>query len=357
MPPDDRLFEEKALAAKDRVNPIASYGDEDTMEKRRFTRRELLRASSALGLAAAVPISLSAARVAAAAEESPREHSTRTSVTLSPLKPPAKGPIPVAFPISEGAVLIDFAGPWEVFQSATIPGGDLRNAVFDNYTVAETLHPITIDGGMKVVPNYTFQNAPAPKVIAIPAQNGHSEAMLRWIRTASESADLTMSICTGAFVLAATGLLDGKKVTTHHAAYTQLAMQFPKVIVERGSRFVEEGKLATSGGLTSGMDLALRVIGRYFGQEAIERTAFLLEYQGKGWMDAASNAEFAVKPRGDICAVCWMSVNRKIALSEVFQGQTYYFCMKSHQDAFNQNPVPYIKLLSESHTAAADAAK
>jgi putative intracellular protease/amidase/YHS domain-containing protein len=325
------------------------------MNKKNLTRRELLQTSSAVGLGAAgvaagltgiVPLSLSAARLEGAQQASGIRNVAKVTVALSPLKAPASGPIPVAFVISKGAVLIDFAGPWEVFEEADIPGHDMMENPFDLYTVAETLDPVTVSGGMKVVPNYTFQNAPPPKVIVIPAQRGDSDALLDWIRKSSKTADLTMSVCTGAFVLAATGLLNGKAATTHHAAYSDLEMKFPDVQVKRGARFVEEGNLATAGGLTSGMDLALRVVGRYFGTDAVQRTAFQLEYQGQGWMDAKSNSVFAVKPAGDICAVCWMQVDRKIAPSEVYKGQTYYFCMKDHKDIFDAKPDKFVALLS-----------
>ena len=312
------------------------------MKKQIFTRRELLLASGAVGLAAAVPPSLAATRLAGAEQPSSGDNPPKSALALSPLKPPASGPIPVAFVISKGAVLIDFAGPWEVLENATIPGRSMMDSAFELYTVAETLDPITASGGMKIVPNYSFQNAPQPKVIIIPAQNGDTDAMLQWIRKSAQNTDVTMSVCTGAFVLAATGLLNGKAATTHHTAYAELEMHFPDVQVKRGARFVEEGNLATAGGLTSGMDLALRVIGRYFGAEAIQRTAFQLEYQGQGWMDANSNSIFAVKPEGDICAVCWMQVDRKIALSEVYKGQTYYFCMNDHKVAFDTKPDKFI---------------
>src|SRR5580700_483168 len=94
----------------------------------------------------------------------------------NPLTPPERGSIPVAFPISQGAVIIDFCAPWEVFHSADIPGR--RGEVFQTYTVAETLEPITASGGMKIIPNYTFQTAPAPKVVVIPAQAPPTQAML-----------------------------------------------------------------------------------------------------------------------------------------------------------------------------------
>ena len=319
------------------------------MKNGNFTRRELLLASGAVSLAAAVPLSLAAARLAGAEQPSSRDNPLKSAVALSPLKPPASGSIPVAFVISKGAVVIDFAGPWEVFEGASIPGRGMMDRAFEVYTVAETLEAITASGGMKIVPNYTFQNAPQPKVIVIPAQDDSPEPMLNWIRKATQNSDVTMSVCTGAFVLAATGLLNGKAATTHHSAYSDLAMQFPDIHVKRGARFIEEGNLATSGGLTSGMDLALRVVGRYFGAEAIGETAFQLEYQGQGqgWMDAKSNSIFAVKSAGDICPVCWMKVDRKIAPSEVYKGQTHYFCMKKHEVAFDAKPDKYIEALSK----------
>jgi putative intracellular protease/amidase/YHS domain-containing protein len=316
------------------------------MKNGNFSRRELLLASGAVGLAA-VPLSLAAARLAGAEQPSSGDNLVKSAVGLSPLKPPASGPIAVAFVISKGAVVIDFAGPWEVFENAAIPGRDMMDSAFEVYAVAETLDPIKASGGMKIVPNHTFRNAPQPKVIVIPAQDDSTEVMLNWIRKATQNSDVTMSVCTGAYVLAATGLLNGKAATTHHTAYSDLEMKFPDIQVKRGARFIEQGNLATASGLTSGMDLALRVVGRYFGEEAIEETAFQLEYQGQGWMDARSNSIFAVKPAGDICVVCWMKVDRRIAPSEVHKGQTYYFCMKEHEVAFNAKPDKYIEALSK----------
>jgi transcriptional regulator GlxA family with amidase domain len=198
----------------------------------------------------------------------------------NPLIPPELGSIPVAFPIADGAVIIDFCGPWEVFRSADIPGhGD----AFQTYTVAETLEPITASGGMKIIPNYTFQTAPAPKVVVIPAQDPPTQAMLSWVRSVTEATDVTMSVCMGAFLLAETGLLSGRSAATFHDAYARFEAQYPDIHLKRGARFVEDGNLASAGGLSSGIDLAIRVIERYFGCKAAERTAYTLEYQGKGW--------------------------------------------------------------------------
>ena len=88
-----------------------------------------------------------------------------------------------------------------------------------------------------------------------------------------------MSFCTGAYVLAKTGLLSGKSATTFHMAYEDFAVEFPDIHLKRGARFVEDGNLASSGGLTSGMDLAFRVVERYFGRDLAEETAYNIEYQ------------------------------------------------------------------------------
>src|SRR5207237_9993825 len=115
--------------------------------------------------------------------------------------------------------------------------------------------------------NSTFGTAPAPKRLVITAQSEPSTAMLAWIRQATKNTDVTMSVCTGAFVLAKTGLLDGKTATTYHGAFEAFAMHFPKIELKRGARFVENGNLATAGGLSSGIDLALRSEERRVGKE------------------------------------------------------------------------------------------
>src|SRR4029077_2170557 len=94
-----------------------------------------------------------------------------------------------------GAVIIDFCGPWEVFQDVNIPGR--QDPPFRLYTVAESTAPIHASGGMQIVPDYTLADAPAPRVIVIPAQSEPSEAMLEWIRKATTNTDVTMSVCTG----------------------------------------------------------------------------------------------------------------------------------------------------------------
>jgi transcriptional regulator GlxA family with amidase domain len=261
----------------------------------------------------------------------------------NPLKPPTEGPVPVAFVISNGAVVIDFCGPWEVFRDVSIPGKD---APFRLYTVSDKTEPIRAGGGMKIVPDYTFANAPAPKVIVIPAQSEPSKAMLDWIRQSSKTTDVTMSVCTGAFVLAKTGLLSGKGATTFHAAFNTFAMNFPDIQLKRGARFVDNGNLATAGGLSSGIDLALHVVERYYGREVAEKTAYNMEYQGQGWKDANSNNAYAVAPistaEHPLCPVCGMDVDPKISPKSVYKGAAYYFCSDDDKKTFDAAPEKFV---------------
>jgi putative intracellular protease/amidase/YHS domain-containing protein len=307
-------------------------------------RREWLQRSAAFGFVAGLPLSTAlGARSAASGTDK-----MTPQAAPNPLTPPKDGRIPVAFVVSEGAVVIDFCGPWEVFQDVMIPGGSSHP--FHLYTVAETTRPIEASGGMKIIPDYTFETAPAPKVIVIPAQSGRSEAMLEWIRKAARSADVTMSVCTGAFLLARTGLLKGRSATTHHTGYQSLAVEFPDIAVKRGVRFVEDGNLATSGGLSCGIDLAFRVVERYYGREAATQTAYEMEYQGEGWVNSDSNAVYAtVQTSTDAhprCPVCSMEVDPKTAPKASFKGKTYYFCSQEHETQFNATPD---KFLTETH--------
>lgn len=205
----------------------------------------------------------------------------------TPLKPPSRGRIRVAFAVSRHANVIDLAGPWETFQDVMVHGGgNAHSHPFELYTVGESLQPVECTGGLTIVPNYTFEDAPQPQLISVGAQMG-GDALLDWLRTASADTDVTMSVCTGAFKLAKAGLLDGQKATTHHDFFDDFADDYPKVELLRGPRFVENGQFATAGGLTSGIDLALRVVARYFGEGVAEQTARYMEYTSDGWRKPA----------------------------------------------------------------------
>lgn len=237
-------------------------------------RREFLTGSLALAVASA------------SARAAPEDRAARPAEAGGKLTAPAKGEIPVAFAITEGFNVIDVAGPWEVFQDVMLPerGSDHGDQMpFRLFTVSDSTSAVRGTGGLTVAPEYTFEKSPSPRVIVVGAQRG-SPALYEWLRKASKTADITMSVCTGAFQLARAGLLAGIAATTHHQFQDRLAREFPDVEVRRGLRFVEGAKISTAGGLTSGIDLALRVVDRYFGRAAAERTAAYMEYQSRGWM-------------------------------------------------------------------------
>mgnify|MGYP003693970933 CR=1 FL=1 len=273
-----------------------------------------------------------------------RSNPNAVATDTTSLKPPDKGQIPVAFLISDGAVVIDFCGPWEVFQDVMIPGSE--EMPFRCTRWPKRRNRSAPSGGMQIVPEYTIENAPPPKVIVIPAQSQPSPAVLEWIRKSSKTTDVTMSVCTGAFVLAKTGLLNGKSATTYHGAFGRFATQFPDVQLKRGARFVENGNLATAGGLSSGIDLALRVVERYYGREVARKTAYNMEYQGEGWMNPDSNQTYATSlvstPEHPLCTVCGMDVDPKVAPKSVFKGATYYFCSEDDKKTFDAAPDKFI---------------
>lgn len=212
-----------------------------------------------------------------------------TATTARPLKPPSGGPINVAFIISKGANVIDIAGAWEVFEDTMLSseghawaGGDDMVMPFNVYTVSDSRDSVDANG-LTIVPNYTFANAPKPHIIVIPAQAGRSEAQKSWLLTNVKTADVTMSVCTGASVLAAYGLLDGEEATTHHLYEHGLQQRYPAVHFVGDMRFVENDKVSTAAGLTSGIDLALHVVERYYGRTVAQATADYMEYHSELW--------------------------------------------------------------------------
>jgi transcriptional regulator GlxA family with amidase domain/YHS domain-containing protein len=297
-------------------------------------RRDLLHLSATIGLAASLPPVVFA--------ESKLNSVAIGAAPITALQPPADGAIPVAFLLSDDAVVIDFAGPWEVFENVMIG----QTHPFNLYTVAETTSPVRASGGMTIVPNYALAAAPLPKVIVIPAQSDPSDAVIAWVRKATRTSDVTMSVCTGAFLLAKTGLLSGKSATTHHGAYAEFAMAFPDVQLKRGARFVESGNLASSGGLSSGIDLALHIVERYYGHAVALSTADDMEYQGLGWMNANSNQVYANRrvssAEHPICPVCEMDVDASVAPKSTYHGKTYFFCMQSHKTLFDTSPARFL---------------
>jgi len=182
----------------------------------------------------------------------------------------------VAILLFNGVEIIDSMGPYEVFGATG----------YDVYTVAATKDPVTSAMGMTLVPKWTFADAPVPDVLVVPGGGIgnalHSDATTQYVKETSAKAKLTMSVCNGAFILANAGLLDGLSATTTAHNIPKLAAQYPKVKVVSDQRYVDNGRIITTGGLSAGIDGAIHVVERLDGQGAAQQVALGEEYDWKG---------------------------------------------------------------------------
>lgn len=170
----------------------------------------------------------------------------------------------VAILLFEGVELLDFAGPADVFIVAA------EGKAFRVVTVAATTQPIKTMGGVKVTPDFAYKDAPKADIVIAPggAMRNVKADGIEWLHQASADAEATMSVCMGAFLLARAGLLDGATATTHHWGQGDLQKVAPKCRVVAGQRFVDNGKIITTAGVTAGIDGALHVVERLLGPQA-----------------------------------------------------------------------------------------
>lgn len=180
--------------------------------------------------------------------------------------------------------VLDAFGPFEVFSVArTAQPDDTGHDLFRVVTIAETAAPVRTRGDLVVVPHHTIDDHPALDILLVPGGFGTRAAvqnpvLLEWIRTQSAQTELRTSVCTGAFFYAETGLLNGHSATTHWGSIDRLRQGYPDIDVQENVRFVDEGTVITSAGISAGIDMALHVVSRCHGQEAAEATARQMEY-------------------------------------------------------------------------------
>jgi putative intracellular protease/amidase len=184
----------------------------------------------------------------------------------------------LAILIFDGVQIIDYTGPFETFGHVYF---DDTHA-FNIYTVSEKSGAITTSMGMSVNPKYTLENAPEPNVIVIPGGDVRGQvnnpAVIKFIQDKARNAEIVMSVCNGAYILAKTGLLDGLEATTTANLIPGLKIAAPKTKVVDDKRFVDNGKIITTAGLSSGIDGALHVIDRLFGKGTAQMAALGMEY-------------------------------------------------------------------------------
>ncbi len=195
----------------------------------------------------------------------------------------------VAIYIYPDVEVLDFAGPFEVFSTASRVK-ERRNAStappFITFTVARSSAPVRARAGLVVLPDHTFESSPPPDVLLIPGgvvdQELRDPVLMDWILRTSRTAKVTASVCTGSFILAMTGMLEGKSATTHWEDIADLRSQFPDVIVREGVSWVDEGSVVTSAGIAAGIDMSLHLVARLAGQELAQATARQLDVPYEG---------------------------------------------------------------------------
>ena len=186
----------------------------------------------------------------------------------------------VAILIFDDVEVLDFCGPFEVFS---VTGRAKKEQPFNVFTVAEKSDPILTRNHLSVNPRFTLAGSPAADILVVPGGLGtrremNNPAVLDWVKEAASRAEVVLSVCTGALVLAKAGLLDGLTVTTHHVALELLKQTAPSCMVRADRRFVDNGKIITAAGISAGIDASLHVVGRLLGREVAQETARYMEY-------------------------------------------------------------------------------
>jgi len=185
--------------------------------------------------------------------------------------------------------VLDACGPFEVFSVASRVAAD--DPPFEVVLVAAGRAPdeplvVRARGGLRLGADCRPQDAPACDVVLVPGgvvdAVAADPAVLAWLRGARAGAEVVASVCTGAFVLAAAGLLDERPVTTHWEDLDDLRAAWPDLTVVEGVRFVDHGDLATSAGISAGLDLALHLVARLASPEVATATARQMDYAWSG---------------------------------------------------------------------------
>lgn len=279
-------------------------------------------------------------------------------------------PVKIAILLYPGVELLDFAGPLEVFNH--MEGTEV-------YTVATQSGPMSIMQKMlTVTPDYTLATVPTPDILVVPGgrvdEVAKDSSLINWIRRTTADRQLTMSVCTGAYILGEAGLLDGKTVTTHWAATQMLQKMTPKATVMEHTRFVDQGSLVTTAGVSAGIDGALHIVSRLRGMEAAREIARIMEYDKwdpKSGMIVGQTPSAKAKPRPhvhtqpsrvptpvataktakkrptvslstNIDPVCKMDVSGEWTDTTRYMGKVYGFCSKICKDRFVRKPEQYV---------------
>jgi transcriptional regulator GlxA family with amidase domain len=176
--------------------------------------------------------------------------------------------------------VLDFAGPFEVFAVT----GELSGwTLFKVLTIGETARVVRAVNGLRVLADCGISDHPPVDVLVVPGGAGskaemHKENVLAWVRDVTARCELTFSVCSGACILGAAGLLDGLDATTHHEVLPRLREVAPRAIIREDLRFTDNGRICTSEGISAGIDLSLYLVERLCGKTVADRTRVYMEY-------------------------------------------------------------------------------
>ena len=186
--------------------------------------------------------------------------------------------------IFDGAEVLDFSGPFEVF-AVTSEIND--SGLFDVFTVGESRDAISAVNGLSVNPDYDFINCPKLDILILSGGSGTRELMqnqktLDWTNSVHQNTEITVSICSAARLLAVLGFLNEQPYCTHHLVYDHLQELVPSGIPQKDKRFVNSGKIYTSGGISAGIDVSFHIVEKLHGKAIAEKTATYMEYDRRG---------------------------------------------------------------------------
>lgn len=192
----------------------------------------------------------------------------------------------VAILVFDDVEVLDFCGPFEVLAATRLDESRRREepSPYELALVAGSREVVVASGGLKVVPDQTWEDGPLPDVLVVPGGWGTrreiaNRRLLDWIAGAARGAETVASVCTGAMLLGAAGLLDGRRATTHWKSLAWMRQRFPDVAVVEDEHVVEDGRLLTSAGISAGIELALRIVARDHGEAVARATARHMEYR------------------------------------------------------------------------------
>ncbi len=191
----------------------------------------------------------------------------------------------VAILVFPDVEVLDFCGPFEVFSVTRLDESRRRQepSPFEVVLVAESTEPVTATGGLRVLPDHDLASCPPLDLLVVPGGWGtrqlvENDKVVGWIRDRAKEVELAASVCTGSFLYAQAGVLDGRRATTHWLSLDRMEQTFPAINVVRDQHVVEDGSIVTSAGIAAGIDLALGVVAKLHGDAIARATARYMEY-------------------------------------------------------------------------------